>query len=81
MGKEGILMATWSKPISLAEFKRRLLIKDAQEGPKVSAWLDGLAEGFACPDHPDEPPSVEVRTDGGHVNIVCAPCRRARLAS
>ena len=67
---------TWNSPLPLDEMKRRLEVRGEREGQKCGAWLDELAEGFACQRHPEEAPSVEARGDGGEIRIVCAPCRQ-----
>lgn len=70
-------MSTYRAPVAIDAFLSNPTARALPGFVAFEMWLRGLADGFACPDHPREGPSVEARHDGNRVRIVCAPCRAA----
>lgn len=73
-------MRQWSNPVPLNEYLGRIDTRTDQSDPDAKgfrAFIVGLCEGFHCPKHPAERPSIEYKRDYSHYRCVCAPCRRA----
>ena len=73
-------MRTWSNPIPLEEYLRRIDTKLDATDPEVGkfrTFIVELCQDFWCEKHPTEMASIEHKRDFSHHRCVCAPCRRA----